>query len=39
MPHGLYARVSTRRPHDRDTVDFEAGYLTPRVAPAETRVW
>jgi len=39
MHHGLYARVSILHPHDGDIVDFEAGYLTPSVAPAETRVW
>jgi len=27
MPHGPYARISVLRPHDGDTVDFEAGYI------------
>ena len=36
MFRGPYARVSIFRPHDGDTVDFEAGYLTPRVAPRKT---
>jgi len=26
MPNGPYARISILRPHDGDTVDFEAGY-------------
>jgi hypothetical protein len=27
MPNGPYARISVLRPHDGDTVDFEAGYI------------
>jgi hypothetical protein len=27
MLHGPYARISVLRPHDGDTVDFEAGYI------------
>jgi len=27
MLHGPYARISILRPHDGDTVDFEAGYI------------
>jgi len=27
MPNGPYARISILRPHDGDTVDFEAGYI------------
>jgi hypothetical protein len=27
MPNGPYARISLLRPHDGDTVDFEAGYI------------
>lgn len=27
MPQGPYARISVLRPHDGDTVDFEAGYI------------
>jgi hypothetical protein len=27
MAHGPYARISVLRPHDGDTVDFEAGYI------------
>jgi hypothetical protein len=27
MVHGPYARISILRPHDGDTVDFEAGYI------------
>lgn len=27
MNHGPYARISLLRPHDGDTVDFEAGYI------------
>jgi len=27
MPDGPYARISVLRPHDGDTVDFEAGYI------------
>lgn len=27
MLHGPYARISLLRPHDGDTVDFEAGYI------------
>src|SRR5436309_4866286 len=27
MSNGPYARISVLRPHDGDTVDFEAGYI------------
>lgn len=27
MHHGPYARISLLRPHDGDTVNFEAGYI------------
>ncbi len=27
MPNGPYARISVLRPHDGDTIDFEAGYI------------
>lgn len=27
MIDGPYARISVLRPHDGDTVDFEAGYI------------
>jgi hypothetical protein len=40
MLHGPYAHLSILRPHDRDTVDFEAGvHPTPRLQRQAKDTW